>query len=126
MRPLKPLNGMLLAAGVATCFAFFAPGTSAAEDAARGAGVYKTYGCWTCHGEGGAGDGPAGASLDPKPRKFTEGDFKFGGTDKDIYEVIVNGAAAKGGSPNMVPWGGVITEEADRQALVAFIRSLKK
>ena len=88
--------------------------------------MYKTYGCWTCHGEGGAGDGPAGATLEPKPRKYTQGDFKFGGTDKDIYEVIVNGAASKGGSANMVPWGGVITDEADRQALIKFIRSLKK
>ena len=119
--------GRLLAIGAVASIAIFAGKMSSAEDAvARGAGVYKTYGCWTCHGEGGAGDGPAGATLDPKPRKFTEGDFKFGGTDKDIYEVIVNGAAAKGGSANMVPWGGVITEEADRQALVAFIRSLKK
>ena len=123
---MRPLTGKLLAIGAVACFALLGAGTSAADDIARGAGVYKTYGCWTCHGEGGAGDGPAGATLEPKPRKFTEGDFKFGGTDKDIYEVIVNGAASKGGSANMVPWGGVITDEADRQALVKFIRSLKK
>ena len=124
---MRPLTGKLLATGMVALFALLAASTSSADDAvARGAGVYKMYGCWTCHGEGGAGDGPAGATLDPQPRKFTEGDFKFGGTDKDIYEVIVNGAAAKGGSANMVPWGGVITDEADRQGLVAFIRSLKK
>lgn len=123
---MRPFTGTLLVAGAAACIVFFGANTSSADDAARGAGIYKTYGCWTCHGEGGAGDGPAGASLDPQPRKFTVGDFKFGGTDKDLYEVIVNGAASKGGSPNMVPWGGVITDEADRQALVKFIRSLKK
>ena len=39
--------------------------------------------------------------------------------------MISNGAAAKGGSPLMAPWGAVIPEE-DRWALVKYIRSLVK
>ena len=27
--------------------------------------------CASCHGDAGAGDGPAGASLDPKPRNYS-------------------------------------------------------
>jgi hypothetical protein len=39
--------------------------------------------------------------------------------------VITNGAASKGGSALMAPWGAVIPE-ADRWALVKYIRSLHK
>ena len=30
---------------------------------ARGGALYTDLGCWTCHGDGGAGDGPSGPSL---------------------------------------------------------------
>ena len=93
-------------------------------DAAKGAQVYQLY-CVTCHGVKGDGQGPVGKALDPAPRDFTTGDFKYGGTDQDLFDVITNGAAAKGGSPLMAPWGAVISE-ADRWAIVKHIRSLKK
>ncbi len=100
------------------------PTSALAQDAAKGAEVYKLY-CVTCHGEKGDGQGPVGKTLNPPPRDFSKGDFKYGGTDKDIFEVISNGAASKGGSPLMAPWGAVIPE-ADRWALVKYVRSLKK
>ncbi len=93
-------------------------------DAAKGKQLYETY-CQSCHGPAGDGQGPIGKALDPAPRDFTKGDFKFGGTDQDIFDVISNGAAVKDGSPLMAPWGAVIPE-ADRWALVKYIRSLKK
>jgi mono/diheme cytochrome c family protein len=96
----------------------------AAADAASGAKVYKMY-CETCHGPAGAGDGAVGKTLTPPPRNFQTGDFKYGGKDQDIYDVISNGAASKGGSPLMAPWGAVVPE-ADRWALVKFIHTLKK
>ena len=80
--------------------------------------------CATCHGEKGDGKGPAGASLNPPPRDFTKGDFKYGGTDADIFAVITDGAASKGGSPNMAPWGLVYSEK-QRWGLVKYIRTLK-
>ena len=96
----------------------------AAADAASGAKVYKMY-CETCHGPAGACDGAVGKTLTPPPRNFQTGDFKYGGKDQDIYDVISNGAASKGGSPLMAPWGAVVPE-ADRWALVKFIHTLKK
>jgi mono/diheme cytochrome c family protein len=92
-------------------------------DVAKGQQIFKLY-CASCHGDKGDGMGPVGKTLNPPPRNFQAGDFKYGGTDKDIFEVISNGAASKGGSPLMAPWGAVIPE-ADRHALVKFIRSLK-
>ena len=96
----------------------------AQDEVAQGKQVYMLY-CVTCHGESGDGQGPVGKTLNPPPRDFGSGDFKFGGTDQAIFDVISNGAAAKGGSPLMAPWGAVIPE-ADRWALVKFIRALKK
>ncbi len=93
-------------------------------DPAKGKPIYALY-CVTCHGESGDGQGPVGKTLNPPPRDFTKGDFKYGGGDKEIFEVISNGAASKGGSPLMAPWGSVIPE-ADRWALVAYIHTLKK
>ena len=81
--------------------------------------------CETCHGPAGAGEGAVGKTLTPPPRNFQTGDFKYGGKDQDIYDVISNGAASKGGSPLMAPWGAVVPE-ADRWALVKFIHTLKK
>ena len=94
-------------------------------NAAKGKTLYTTY-CVTCHGATGDGQGVVGKTLDPPPRDFTKGDFKFGGSDQEIYEVIINGGAAKGGSPLMAPWGPVIPSEADRWSLVIYVRSLKK
>lgn len=96
----------------------------AAADVASGAKVFKMY-CETCHGPTGGGDGPVGKTLTPPPRNFQAGEFKFGGDDQAIFDVISNGAASKGGSPLMAPWGAVVPE-ADRWALVKFIHTLKK
>jgi mono/diheme cytochrome c family protein len=93
-------------------------------DPEKGKQVFMIY-CVTCHGEHGDGKGPVGKTLQPPPRDFTVGKFLYGGTDQAIFEVITNGAASKGGSPLMAPWGAVITEQ-DRWNLVAFVRSLKK
>ena len=109
------LAGMLLAAP-----AF------ADEDAdlATGEAAFNMY-CASCHGQGGDGEGPVGKALKPAPRDFTIGDFKYGGTDQDIFDVISNGAASRGGSAMMAPWGAVI-DEPTRWAMVKYIRSFKK
>ena len=95
-----------------------------AADAAKGAQIFATY-CVTCHGPQGLGDGPVGKTLNPPPRNFQEAKFKYGDTPRDHFNVISNGAASKGGSPLMAPWGAVIPE-ADRWALVKHVMSLKK
>lgn len=106
------------------------PLAARAGNAENGATIYKTN-CVTCHGEGGKGDGPVGAALNPPPRDFTQGNFKFDpngdgtpGEDADLIAVIKNGAGTYGGSPLMAPWGHL--PESDINDLVAFIRSLKQ
>ncbi|MBM4334354.1 MAG: cytochrome c [Deltaproteobacteria bacterium] len=126
MRVLLGLGASLiiLSAASAGVAADDAAAKVAAADAASGAKVYKMY-CETCHGPTGAGDGAVGKTLTPPPRNFQAGDFKYGGKDQDLFDVISNGAASKGGSPLMAPWGAVVPE-ADRWALVKFIHTLKK
>jgi mono/diheme cytochrome c family protein len=105
---------------------------SFAGDAAAGKAVYTGKGtCWTCHGQAGKGDGPAGKALNPAPRDFSVGAFKFdadkdgkAGTDADLKLVITKGAAAFGGSPLMAPWGHLSGKEVDD--VIAFVRTMKK
>jgi len=106
------------------------PFAAQAGDAAAGKTTVETL-CVTCHGPAGKGDGPAGAALDPKPRDFSVGDFKYDtdkdgkpGTDADLANIVKNGAGAYGGSPLMAPWGHL--SDADIQNVVAYVRSLKK
>jgi len=103
-----------------------------AGDAAAGKAIYTGKGtCWTCHGQAGKGDGPAGKALNPAPRDFSVGAFKFDadkdgkpGTDADLKLVITKGAAAFGGSPLMVSWGSLSSKEIDD--VIAYVRSLHK
>ena len=124
MQPTQWISTLALAAIVGIAGASSALAQADAADAAKGAQVYSLY-CVTCHGEKGDGQGPVGKTLNPAPRDFTAGDFKYGGSDQAIFEIITNGAASKGGSALMAPWGAVIPEP-DRWALVKHIRSLKQ
>ncbi len=47
-----------------------------AEERSSGQRVYETY-CIGCHGVEGTGDGDAAEFLNPKPRDFVDGDYKF-------------------------------------------------
>jgi mono/diheme cytochrome c family protein len=59
--------------------------------------------CSTCHGTDGKGDGPASAALNPKPRNYTDPAWQKSVTDDHIRKTIVEGGAAVGKSPLMVP-----------------------
>ena len=103
----------------------------AAGDAAAGKAKYDMF-CISCHGPTGHGDGPVGAALNPKPRNFAVGDFKYDankdgkpGEDADLALIIKNGAAAYGGSPMMAPWGATLSDQ-DVQNVIAYVRSLKQ
>lgn len=63
----------------------------------RGRGLYREH-CVHCHGINGDGRGPTAAFLNPYPRDFTLGKFKFNSTrigipstDDDLHRVIMNG-----------------------------------
>ena len=122
-------SGIAALAGIAVLACFLPPAVRAA-DVAAGKQVFVTN-CASCHGEGGKGDGPVGAVLDPPPRDFTQGDFKFDtdgdgtpGTDADLNALIVQGAAAFGGSPLMAPWPTL--SDDDVVNVIAYIRSMKE
>lgn len=92
--------------------------------------------CWWCHGENGAGDGPAGKFLNPPPRDLTAGWYKFKTTpfdeitpaDEDIFRMISSGGMNhaslwKGMSGTSMPnWDDVLKEQ-ERWDLVAYIKA---
>jgi len=122
---LSPLIALL------AVLAWLVPATAGAGDLTAGKETYKLF-CETCHGPGGKGDGPGAVGLQPPPRDFSAGEFKFDadgngkpGEDADLKAVISKGAAEFGGSPLMTPWAGALTD-ADIENVIAVIRSLKK
>jgi mono/diheme cytochrome c family protein len=81
--------------------------------------------CAPCHGFNGAGDGPAAMTLDPRPRDFTRGLFKFKSTlsgevvsDEDLFRTISRGI------PNtaMPSWKKLLSEE-QRWQVIAYIKT---
>ena len=104
------------------------PGTPPAATAAtvgKGKQVYEVLGCAACHGAGGKGDGPSAKSLaddDGNPikvRDFTTGTYRGGADRKDLYYRFTTGLD---GTP-MPAFADA--SEADRWALVDFIKSLE-
>ena len=47
--------------------------------------------CASCHGDTGAGDGQAAATLEVKPRNFAKGKFKNGAKVTDIFGTLEKG-----------------------------------
>jgi mono/diheme cytochrome c family protein len=76
--------------------------------------------CATCHGQEGKGDGPAGLALDPKPRDFTSGEFKYGSQDWQVMRTIWEGVPPPSG---MAKWDGRMSEK-DAWTLVHYVKSL--
>lgn len=57
--------------------------------------------CVPCHGSTGKGDGPASASLNPKPRAFGDAEWQKSVTDEHLVKIIKFGGAAVGKSAAM-------------------------
>ena len=73
--------------------------------------------CAMCHGKAGAGDGPAGAAMNPKPPDFSSAEYQEGRSDEEIAEAI------KTGKGMMPAYGEKLSAEAI-EGLVAYIRTL--
>ncbi len=93
------------------------PWVEAAEVAAHGARIFANN-CAVCHGPKGLGDGPAGLSLNPRPRNFVEGKWKVGGDSIALFGTVQNGIPGT----SMASFGHLPT--ADRWSLVQFVRSI--
>lgn len=68
--------------------------------------------CAVCHGEKGAGDGPAAEFLEPRPRDFTRGLWKYKTSpgelpprDADLHDIIKSGLIGT----SMPGWSAVLT-----------------
>ena len=92
----------------------------------EGAQLYVRYGCVNCHGPNGLGGVPNPVSEDKTIPALSGADFfKEFNTDQKITDVIRSGSVL-GRAPivSMPHWGGILTD-AQLQALVAYIKTLK-
>jgi mono/diheme cytochrome c family protein len=98
---------------------------SSAEDTRAADDIFSQR-CTPCHGATGGGDGPASATLTPKPRNFGDKTWAASVTDAHIEMIIVVGGAGAGkspampGNPDLAAKPGVVT------ALRSKIRSFSK
>lgn len=95
------------------------------ESDARGAAAYRKR-CARCHGDEGAGDGPAAEEVDEAGRRtratdLRRGTFRWGAQGRDIYRSVFTGLD---GTP-MRSFADSIPEE-DRWSLVRFVQSLRR
>jgi mono/diheme cytochrome c family protein len=82
--------------------------------------------CSACHGMEGRGDGPAAASLKPKPADFHSPKWQKAITDDRIARAIVHGGGSVGVSKQMAPNPDLEDQPAVVAALVERIRKWGK
>jgi cytochrome c oxidase cbb3-type subunit 2 len=89
----------------------------------KGKRVYQRY-CYGCHGYTGNGNGPYAKGLNPKPRNFTKGIFKWTSgpsgsvpSDSDLDMTISEGVHGT----TMPPWRAL--RASDRHYVIAYIKT---
>ncbi len=92
--------------------------TPSAELLARGKALFESN-CTACHGAQGRGDGPASATMSPRPRNFTSPEGWTNGYDEPgIFKTLSEGINGTSMSPfDYLP-------KKDRMALVHYVQSL--
>jgi cytochrome c553 len=78
--------------------------------------------CASCHGTEGKGNGPASATLNPKPRNYSDKAWQKTVTDEQIKKTIVMGGAAVGKSPIMPASPDLEMNPQMLDGLVALVR----
>ena len=78
--------------------------------------------CSACHGLAGKGDGPSSATLNPKPRDFTNKEWQKSMSDGQLRSVIVKGGPVLGKSPLMPPNPDLEGKPAVVDELVKLVR----
>ncbi|HEY0481530.1 MAG TPA: c-type cytochrome [Kofleriaceae bacterium] len=76
------------------------PSRARAGEPSQAEAMFTTV-CAMCHGTDGTGNGPASASLNPKPRNYTDAAWQAGVSDAQLKDIILKGGAAVGKSAAM-------------------------
>jgi hypothetical protein len=87
--------------------------------------VFSTR-CSVCHGQDGKGAGPASATLNPKPRDYTNAEWQKSVSDEQIKKTIVEGGQAVGKSPLMAPNPDLASHPEIVDGLVRIVRGFAK
>jgi mono/diheme cytochrome c family protein len=98
--------------------------TSLTREEQRGKVLYEYY-CALCHGKTGEGDGFNSFTMSTPPARHADAILMGTLSDTQIQLVIREGGSALGRSPQMPPWGGVLTDQ-EISDLTVFIRTLAK
>ena len=92
-----------------------------AAAASAGKADYEAY-CQSCHGPSGQGDGPAGASLDPKPGKIAE--VSKVASDGYLYWRLAEGGMMAPFNSSMPAWKDVLSEDQIWQ-VITYVQTFK-
>ncbi len=102
----------------------FAAGSVSSDEQGRARGLYREH-CAHCHGVTGDGAGPTASFLNPYPRDYRMGIFKFKSTPKgqkptheDLKRILVNGI------PGTAMPSFLVLPENEIDALVHYVRYL--
>ncbi len=90
------------------------------QAAEAGKTVYATY-CSACHGELGAGDGPASSGLNPAPKNLAANEDSL--SDGYLFWRISQGGLSEPFNSTMPAWENVITETEIWQ-VVTYLRTM--
>jgi mono/diheme cytochrome c family protein len=118
----NPLPPRVPKADLAAAQAEKNPTPATPESIAKGKELFSELGCSGCHGEDGAGHGPAAAGLDPPPRDFTNPKWQEVRTDGELKYTDFNGSPGTA----MIANESMYDVKSDVWDVVNYIRSLKK
>jgi len=79
--------------------------------------------CAACHGVSGRGDGPAAATMAPRPKNLSDYEYMKNLTDEELFNAIKYGGASVGKSPSMPAWGSTLSDQEIRD-MIFYLRSL--
>jgi len=96
-----------------------------ALSAQTGMQLYDQH-CGACHGERGRGDGPAARFLEPKPRDFRSGYFRFVSTDNGVPSDTDILEAISAGLPGSAMLGFTQLTPQERILLVNHLRGMRR